>query len=225
MDRPEAVLVAASSGLAYGKSSRNELSASEYSARYLAGVERIAAGVDPAAIDRIVQLLCDVRERSGRVFFLGVGGGASQASHAVSDLRKIADIESYSPSDNAAELTARINDDSWETAYANWLRGSRFSANDAVFVFSVGGGSEVKRISVNLVNCLKLAEEVGAGIAGIVGRDGGYTAQVGDEVIVVSAFSPEMMTAHTEGFQSMIWHGIVSHPDLRVNEMKWESEK
>jgi len=172
-----------------------------------------------------VQLLCEVRKRAGRVFFLGVGGGASQAGHAVNDLRKIGGIESYSPSDNVAELTARINDDGWETAYANWLRGSHLNDKDAVFVFSVGGGSVEKQISVNLVSCLKLAKQAGARIAGIVGRDGGYTAQVGDEVIVIPTLSQEMVTAHTEAFQAVIWHGIVSHPDLRVNEMKWESER
>ena len=196
-----------------------------YSARYLAGAEKIAARIKPAAIDRIVQLLCDVRNRGGRVFFLGVGGGASQASHAVNDLRKIGGIESYSPSDNVAELTARINDDGWETAYANWLRGSRLNDKDAVFVFSVGGGSVEKQISVNLVNCLKLAKEAGTQIAGIVGRDGGYTAQLGEEVIVIPTISPEMVTAHTEAFQAVIWHGIVSHPNLRMNEMKWEAEQ
>jgi D-sedoheptulose 7-phosphate isomerase len=196
-----------------------------YSARYLAGAEKIAARIKPAAIDRIVQLLCDVRNRGGRVFFLGVGGGASQASHAVNDLRKIGGIESYSPSDNVAELTARINDDGWETAYANWLRGSRLNDKDAVFVFSVGGGSVEKQISVNLVNCLKLAKEAGTRIAGIVGRDGGYTAQLGEEVIVIPTISPEMVTAHTEAFQAVIWHGIVSHPNLRMNEMKWEAEQ
>jgi D-sedoheptulose 7-phosphate isomerase len=198
---------------------------SEYSERYLAGVGAIAAAIDPTAIDRIVHLLCKVRDRNGRVFFLGVGGGASQASHAVNDLRKVAGIESYSPGDHAAELTARINDGGWETAYAEWLRGSRISSNDAVFVFSVGGGNLEKSLSVNLVNCLKLAKEAGALIAGVVGRDGGYTAQAGDEVLIVPAASPDMVTAHTEAFQSVVWHGIVSHPALRKNELKWESMK
>jgi D-sedoheptulose 7-phosphate isomerase len=196
----------------------------EYSARFLAGIEKIAAGIDPARIDRIVQLLLDVREKGGRVFFLGVGGGASHASHAVNDLRKIAAIESYSPSDNVAELSARINDDGWETSYVRWLEVSRLSPRDAVFVFSVGGGSVEKKISVNLVHCLKLAKETGARIAGVVGRDGGYTAQVGDEVLVVPTISAEMVTAGTEAFQSVIWHAIVSHPALRVHASKWESE-
>jgi D-sedoheptulose 7-phosphate isomerase len=201
------------------------LSEGGYSARYLAGVATIAAGIDPAGIDRIVQLLRDVRDSGGLLFFLGVGGGASHAGHAVNDLRKIAGIESYSPSDNVAELTARINDDGWETAYLNWLRVSRLSAKDAVFVFSVGGGNVGKNISVNLVGCLDLAKEVGAKIAGIVGPDGGHTARVGDEVLVVPISCPDMITAQTESLQSVLWHAIVSHPDLRVNEMKWESEK
>lgn len=198
---------------------------SEYSERYLTGIKTIAAAIDPEAIDRVVHLLCAVRDRNGRVFFLGVGGGASQASHAVNDLRKVAGVESYSPSDHAAELTAWINDDGWETAYADWLRGSRINASDAVFVFSVGGGNLDKNVSVNLVNCLKLAQEVGAAIAGVVGRDGGYAAQVGNEVLIVPASFPDMVTAHTEAFQSVIWHGIVSHPALRKNELKWESMK
>jgi D-sedoheptulose 7-phosphate isomerase len=198
---------------------------SEYSLRYLAGIKTIAAAIDPEAIDRIVHLLSAVRDRNGRVFFLGVGGGASHASHAVNDLRKVAGIESYSPSDHVAELTARINDHGWETAYADWLRGSRIAAKDAVFVFSVGGGSLQENISVNLVNCLKLAKEVGAVIAGVVGRDGGYAAQVGDEVVIVPASSPDMVTAQVEAFQSVIWHGIVSHPALRKSELKWESVK
>ncbi len=201
------------------------MNATEYSVRFLAEIEKIAAQIDPAAIDRVVRLLRQVRERRGRVFFLGVGGGASHAGHAVNDVRKICGIESYSPTDNLAELTARINDDGWETAYADWLRGSRLGKDDAVFVFSVGGGSLEKKISVNLVMCLKLAKEAGAKIAGIVGRDGGYTAQVGDEVIVIPTFSPEMLTAQAESFQAVVWHAIASHPELRLHEMKWESEK
>jgi D-sedoheptulose 7-phosphate isomerase len=200
------------------------LSESTYTVRYLTAVVEIAAAIDPVAIDRIVRLLCDVRDTGGRVFFLGVGGGASNASHAVNDLRKIAGIESYSPSDNVAELTARINDDGWETAYANWLGGCRLDEKDLVFVFSVGGGNVERKISVIIVDGLQLAKEVGARIAGIVGPNGGYAARVGDEVIEVPAHSLDMVTAHTESFQSVIWHAIVSHPDLRTNQMKWESE-
>lgn len=198
---------------------------SSYSAQYLAGVKDIASGIDPASIDRIVRLLCGVRDGRGRVFFLGVGGGASHASHAVNDLRKIAGIESYSPSDNVAELTARINDDGWATAYANWLRGSHLHEKDMVFVFSVGGGDTEKNISANIVDCLKLAKDVGAKIAGIVGPAGGSTAALADAAILVPLHAPEMVTALTESFQGVIWHAIVSHPDLRLNEMKWESTR
>lgn len=201
------------------------MSATGYTGRYLAEAAKIVAGIDPEQVDRVVNIVRDVRETGGRVFFLGVGGGAGNASHAVGDFRKIAAIECYSPSDNICELTARINDDGWETAYANWLRGSRLSAKDAVFVFSVGGGSMEKSISVNLVASLRLAKEAGARIVGIVGRDGGYTAQVGDEVIVIPAVSADTVTAHTEAFQSVLWHCIVTHPNLKVNEMKWESGK
>lgn len=195
-----------------------------HTAQYLADMQKIAAAIDPGKIDRIVLLLRDLRTRGGRLFCLGVGGGAAYASHAVSDFRKIAGIESYSPSDNVAELTARINDEGWQTAYADWLRGSRLNSKDVLFVFSVGGGSLEKDISVNLVRSLQLAKEVGATIAGIVGRDGGYTAEVGDEVVVVPTVSPTTVTAHTEAFQAVLWHAIMSHPGLQVNAMKWESE-
>ncbi len=196
----------------------------EYTVRYLAEVEKVAAGIDPGKIDRIVLLLRKIRDNRGRMFFVGVGGGAGHASHAVSDFRKIAGIESYAPSDNVSELTARINDDGWEMAYADWLRGSHLNAADGLFVFSVGGGNVEKNISVTLVNALKLAKEAGAKIFGIVGRDGGYTAAVGDEVIVIPTQSPDTVTALTEAFQAVLWHGIASHPDLKLNEMKWESE-
>jgi D-sedoheptulose 7-phosphate isomerase len=200
------------------------LSKTEHAARYLADIGKIASGIDPGQIDRIVVLLREVRRNGGRLFCLGVGGGAAYASHAVSDFRKIAGIECYSPSDNIPELTARINDDGWQTAYANWLCGSRLNAKDALFVFSVGGGSEEKNISVSLVKSLQLAKQAGAKVVGIVGRDGGYTAQVGDEVIVVPTLSADTVTAYTESFQSVLWHCIVSHPDLKMNAMKWESE-
>jgi D-sedoheptulose 7-phosphate isomerase len=204
------------------------LSATDYTLRYLAETEKIAAHLSSEGgaeqIDRMVGLLRDVRGRGGRVFFLGVGGGAGHASHAANDFRKIAGIESYSPSDNVSELTARINDEGWETSYSNWLRGSRLCSRDALFLFSVGGGDREKNISVNLVKCLQLAKEVGAGVLGIVGRDGGYAAQVGDEVLVVPTISADTVTPHTEAFQAAIWHCIVSHPGLKLHEMKWESE-
>lgn len=178
--------------------------------------------VDGEAIERMVDLLCETRRREGRVFFLGVGGSAGHAGHAVNDFRKIAGIECYAPSDNVSELTARINDDGWESCCVDWLRGSRLRAGDMVFVFSVGGGSAGRGVSVNLVESLKLAQRVGARIAGIVGRDGGYTAQAADACVVVPTVSDDTVTAHTESFQAVIWHLLVSHPRLRRNEMKWE---
>ena len=196
---------------------------SDYTQRYLYEVGAIAAAIHPAEIERMLLILDDVRNRGGRVFFLGVGGGAGHAGHAVNDFRKIAGIECYAPSDNVSELTARINDDGWDSCYANWLRGSRLSARDALFVFSVGGGSIEKNISMNLVNSLKLAREVGARILGIVGRDGGYTAQVGDAVVLIPTLSNDTVTAHAESFQAVVWHLLVSHPTLRAREMKWES--
>ena len=195
----------------------------EYTSRYLSEVGEIARHISPVQVNEMIALLLDVRERGGRVFFLGVGGGAGHAGHAVNDFRKIAGIECYAPSDNVSELTARINDDGWDSCYGNWLRGSRLSAKDALFVFSVGGGSVEKNVSMNLVNSLKLARQVGSSILGIVGRDGGYTAQVADACIVVPTLSPDTVTAHAESFQAVVWHLIVSHPGLKKNEMKWES--
>lgn len=196
---------------------------SEYIQRYLYEVGAIAAAIHPVEIERMLAILDDVRTRGGRVFFLGVGGGAGHAGHAVNDFRKIAGIECYAPSDNVSELTARINDDGWDSCYANWLRGSRLSSRDALFVFSVGGGSIEKNISMNLVNSLKLAREVDARILGIVGRDGGYTKQVGDAVVLIPTLSNDTVTAHAESFQAVVWHLLVSHPTLRAREMKWES--
>lgn len=196
---------------------------SDYTARYLHEVARIAEAIRPAQVERMLAILDEVRGRGGRLFFLGVGGGAGHAGHAVNDFRKIAGIECYAPSDNVSELTARINDDGWDSCYANWLKGSRLSARDALFVFSVGGGSVEKNISMNLVNSLKLAQEVGARILGIVGRDGGYTAQVADEAILIPTLSNDTVTAHAESFQAVVWHLLVSHPMLRAREMKWES--
>lgn len=193
-----------------------------YIRRYLDEVREIAALVDGEAIERMVDLLCETRRREGRVFFLGVGGGAGHASHAVNDFRKIAGLECYAPSDNVSELTARINDDGWASCYARWLEGSRLRKGDMVFIFSVGGGSLSPRVSANLVESLKLAEHVGARIAGIVGRDGGYTAQVADACVVIPTVSDDTVTPHTESFQAVIWHLLVSHPRLRRNEMKWE---
>ncbi len=194
-----------------------------YVTRYLTEVCAIAGALDGAQIERMVDLLCKVRDHEGRIFFLGVGGGAGHASHAVNDFRKIAGIECYAPSDNVSELTARINDDGWDSCYENWLAGSRLSARDALFVFSVGGGSVERGISMNLVNSMRLGKQAGACILGVAGRDGGYLAQVADEAVVIPTFSPESVTAHTEAFQAVVWHLLVSHPRLRAREMKWES--
>jgi D-sedoheptulose 7-phosphate isomerase len=167
--------------------------------------------------------LVDVRTRGGRVFFLGVGGGAGHASHAVNDFRKIAGIECYAPTDNVSELTARINDDGWETSYRNWLRGSRLNSRDMVFIFSVGGGDVERNVSANLVRALQYAKEIGAKICGVVGRDGGFTAQVADACVLIPVVNSETITPHTESFQTIVWHLLVSHPKLKAHEMKWES--
>lgn len=198
------------------------MQASDYTSRYLNEVREIAALIDGATIDRMIDLLCEVRAGNGRVFFLGVGGGAGHASHAVNDFRKIAGLECYTPTDNVSELTARINDDGWESCYANWLRGSRLSSRDVVFVLSVGGGSVKSRISQNIVESLKLATRTGAKVLGIVGRDGGYTAEVAGASILIPTISEDTVTAHAESFQAVIWHLLVSHPRLKRNEMKWE---
>jgi D-sedoheptulose 7-phosphate isomerase len=195
----------------------------DYSARYLQGAGEVLTRIPAEQLEAMVAALVEVRTRGGRVFFLGVGGGAGHASHAVNDFRKIAGIECYAPSDNVSELTARINDDGWDTCYANWLRVSRLAARDAVFVFSVGGGSVERNISMNLVNSLRLARERGACILGIVGRDGGATAQLADIALVIPTVADEMVTALVESFQAVVWHLLVSHPLLRQSEMKWES--
>jgi D-sedoheptulose 7-phosphate isomerase len=194
-----------------------------YVAQYIQEATEILRRLDQSAVERIADLLLELRERSGRLFLLGVGGGAGHASHAVCDFRKIAQIDAYSPSDNVSELTARVNDEGWETAYANWLRGSRLNEADMVFVFSVGGGDVQKNVSANLVRALEHARNVLATICGVVGRDGGYTAQVASACVLIPVANPSTITPHTESFQAMIWHLLVSHPKLRVAEMKWES--
>jgi D-sedoheptulose 7-phosphate isomerase len=194
-----------------------------YAKQYLDEAVEILGRLDQTTIEHTVDLLLELRERSGRLFLLGVGGGAGHASHAVCDFRKIAQIEAYSPSDNVSELTARVNDDGWESCYANWLRGCHLNNADMVFVFSVGGGDATKNVSANLVRALDHAREVGATICGVVGRDGGYTAQVADACILVPVVNPSTITAHTESFQALVWHLLVSHPKLRAAEMKWES--
>jgi D-sedoheptulose 7-phosphate isomerase len=194
-----------------------------YVKQYLDEAVDILRRLDQAAIERTVDLLLELRERSGRLFLLGVGGGAGHASHAVCDFRKIAQIEAYSASDNVSELTARVNDDGWESCYANWLRACRLSSADMVFVFSVGGGDATKNISANLIHALDYAREVGATICGVVGHVGGYTRQVADACVLVPVVNSSTMTPHTESFQAMIWHLLVSHPKLKAAEMKWES--
>ena len=199
------------------------MSISQYTARYLREAAEIATHIDQAAVDRIVEMLSTMRDHGGRLFFVGVGGGAGHAGHAVNDFRKIAGIESYTPTDNVSELTARINDDGWESSFARWLEGSRLRAGDIVFVFSVGGGDLEKHISANIIQALQLAQRVGARIVGVVGRDGGYTAKVADAVVIIPTVSADTVTPHTEAFQAVVWHLVVSHPALKRYEMKWES--
>lgn len=193
--------------------------------QYLKEAISIIENLDQTIIETMVELLIALRQRNGRLFFLGVGGGAGHASHAVNDFRKIAGIEAYSPSDNVSELTARVNDEGWDTTYAAWLAGSRLSSNDMLFVFSVGGGDLERNISPNLVRALEYGKKVGAKIIGVVGRDGGYTAKVAEACVIVPTVNPKAVTPHTESFQAVIWHLLVSHPKLQAVEMKWESAK
>lgn len=194
-----------------------------YTSRYLDEAAQICARIDRAQVDAMVRIIGDVRAAHGRIFFLGVGGGAGNAGHAVNDFRKIAGIECYAPTDNVSELTARTNDEGWATVFSAFLQVSRIGPKDVVFVFSVGGGNLEKNISANIVAALKLAKEVGARIVGVVGRDGGYTCQVADACVVIPTLSVDTVTPHTEAFQAVVWHLIVSHPALKQNEMKWES--
>ena len=196
-----------------------------YSQQHLSETLAIVEKLDPALMERMVEGLAAVRERGGRLFILGVGGSAANASHAVNDFRKICGFECYAPTDNVSELTARTNDEGWTTVFAEWLRGSRINAKDGVLIFSVGGGNLEKNVSPNLVEALKLAKEVGAGIYGIVGKDGGYTAQVADACVIVPTVNPVNVTPHSEAFQAVVWHLFVSHPRLKVTATKWESVK
>ncbi len=196
-----------------------------YIEKYLREASAIIEKIDVDQTRLMVDLVVKLKESKGRLFILGVGGGAGHASHAVNDFRKICGIEAYAPSDNVSELTARINDDGWETAYVNWLKISKLGTDDLVMVFSVGGGNTEKKISVNIVNSLQYAKDKGAKICGIVGRDGGFTARIADACVIIPMVNPETITPHTEAFQAVIWHLLVSHPDLQVNKMKWESLK
>ena len=194
-----------------------------YTQQHLEEASRIIAELDTSAIESMAELLAKVRADGGRLFFLGVGGSAGNCSHAVNDFRKIVGLESYAPTDNVSELTARTNDEGWDTVFVEWLKTSRLGPKDAVFVFSVGGGNLEKNVSPNLVKALQLARDVGARITGVVGRDGGFTATVADVCLVVPTVNPQTITPHSEAFQAVIWHLLVSHPVLKARQTKWES--
>lgn len=194
-----------------------------YSVQHLKETVEIVAKINPDDCEKCVRELRTIRDRGGRLFILGVGGSAANASHAVNDFRKIAGLEVYAPTDNVSELTARTNDEGWASVFVEWLRGSRLRKEDALLVFSVGGGNLEKNVSPNLVTALQLAKQVGARIIGIVGKDGGYTAKVADACVIVPTVNPNNVTPHSEAFQAVIWHLFVSHPELKVNQTKWES--
>jgi D-sedoheptulose 7-phosphate isomerase len=191
---------------------------------FLQEVRTVAERLDVATIDSAVELLLAIRERGGRLFILGVGGSAGNASHAVNDFRKICGFEAYAPTDNVSELTARANDEGWATIFSEWLRGSRLSSNDGLLVLSVGGGNLAHNVSPNLVRALQYAKQIGATIIGIVGRDGGYTAEAGDAVVIIPTVNAAHVTPHSEAFQAVVWHLFVSHPRLKMSQTKWELE-
>jgi len=197
----------------------------QYIDGFLSDVGKIAGLIDRKIIEKAVSILAEVKEKEGRIFFLGVGGGAGNVSHAVNDFRKIAGIESYAPTDNVSELTARVNDDGWDSVFVEWLKVSRLNDKDCIFISSVGGGSEEKNISPNLVLALKYAKEMGSKIIGVVGRDGGYTGKTADAAIIIPTVDDEAVTPYTESFQSVIWHLLVSHPAIKSFGTKWESTK
>lgn len=194
-----------------------------YALQHLREASRIIDQLDADAIERMADLLAAVKADGGRIFFLGVGGSAGNCSHAVNDFRKIAGIECYAPTDNVSELTARTNDEGWASVFVEWLKTSRLQARDALFIFSVGGGNLEKNISPNLVEALKLAKAIGAKVTGVVGRDGGYTAKVADACVIIPTVNAETITPHSEAFQAVVWHLLVSHPKLKANQTKWES--
>jgi len=194
-----------------------------FSQNYLNESIDLIRKIDTQAIENLAIGLADTREKKGRLFILGVGGSAGHAGHAVNDFRKICGFEAYAPTDNVSELTARINDEGWEGCYAEWLKGSRIRTNDAVLVFSVGGGNREKNVSTNLVRAMDLAKEIGAKVFSIVGKDGGYAKQISDACVVIPVISSERITPHTEGFCAVIWHLLVSHPCLKASQTKWES--
>jgi len=194
-----------------------------FAEKFLTEVAQIVAKLDRASLEKAAKLIGDLRATSGRLFILGVGGSAANASHAVNDFRKIAGIEAYAPTDNVSELTARTNDEGWATVFESWLRTSKLRASDAILVFSVGGGDLERNVSPNLVAALKLAKSVGAKIIGVVGRDGGYTGKVADVCVFIPVVNPSHVTPHSEAFQAVVWHLLVSHPAIKVAQTKWES--
>jgi D-sedoheptulose 7-phosphate isomerase len=194
-----------------------------YAAQHMKEAAEIIQKMDLNAIEKVADLLATVKAEGGRIFFLGVGGSAGNCSHAVNDFRKIVGIECYAPTDNVSELTARTNDDGWASVFVEWLKISKLAAKDVLFIFSVGGGNLEKSISPNLVEAIKLAKTVGAKVTGVVGRDGGYTAQAADACVIIPTVNPETITPHSEAFQAVVWHLLVSHPKLKANQTKWES--
>jgi D-sedoheptulose 7-phosphate isomerase len=192
-----------------------------FSERYLSEVNQIVSQLKAEQFDQMAEILAKIRERGGRLFILGVGGSAASASHAVNDFRKLCGFEAYSPIDNVSELTARTNDEGWESVFAQWLLGSRLSSQDGILIFSVGGGDLERNISPNLVRAIELAEKVGAKILGVVGRDGGFTAKKADAAIIIPTVNPDRVTPHTEAFHGVVWHLLVTHPSLKKNPTKW----
>jgi D-sedoheptulose 7-phosphate isomerase len=192
-----------------------------FSKTFLREASEIIGRLDVAKLERMAQMLADLRQRGGRLFLLGIGGSAANCSHAVNDFRKLASIEAYAPTDNVAELTARVNDEGWETVFAEWLRGSRLNEKDMLFVLSVGGGDREKNVSVGLIHGMDYARERGAGILAVVGRDGGYTSQVADVCLIVPTVNPQNVTPHAEVMQSVVWHLLVSHPLVKTASTKW----
>ena len=196
-----------------------------FAKEFLAEVQQVTAQLDANAIEKCADELAKIRERGGRLFILGVGGSAANASHAVNDFRKICGFEAYAPTDNVSELTARTNDDGWATIFVEWLKGSRLNAKDGLLIFSVGGGNLEKNVSPNLVSAIQLAKKAGAAVVGIVGREGGFTAKEATACVIVPTVNPTHVTPHSEAFQAVVWHLLVSHPKLKVGQTKWESTK
>jgi len=196
-----------------------------FTKQFLAEVQQVTAQLNEAAIEKAADELAAIRARGGRLFILGVGGSAGNAGHAVNDFRKICGFEAYAPTDNVSELTARTNDEGWASVFSEWLKGSRINAKDGLLIFSVGGGNLEKNVSPNLVSAIQVAKQVGASVVGIVGRDGGYTAQQATACVIVPTVNPTHVTPHSEAFQGIVWHLLVSHPKLKVAQTKWESTK